>query len=162
MDETLLKLRILAKAELALAQLHGRVLVNRLLLAVLAVGALVLAIGMVNVGLFELLETRYGSAPAAFLVALVNAIVAALLLIKSARMEPGTDEQLVHEIRDMALAELSTEAESFKEGVAEVTGDIERIQKSLHALTDNATAGLAALGPLLGLGLEALRGRSKS
>jgi hypothetical protein len=91
MDDTLLKLRILTRAEVTLARVHGRVLAKRILLAALALGALLLTIGMLNLGAFELLETRHGGGPAAFIIAGVNGALAAVLLMVASRMKPGPE-----------------------------------------------------------------------
>lgn len=159
MDETILKLRILARAEVSLARLHARVLGRRMLLVALAVGALLLTVVMVNVGAYEVLADRYGAGTAAFLVAGFNAVLAGLLLLLAARHRPGPEEQMVQEISDLALTELSADAESVRQSLSKVTADLEHIRSSISALTGSAAAGLGAVAPLLGLLVEALKHR---
>ncbi len=160
MDETLMKLRILARAEVTLARVHGRTLARRLLLSALAVGAILLTVVMVNLGSYELLAERFGKGAAAFLVAAVNAALAVLLLVVGGRIRPGPEEQMVQEIRDLALAELSADAEAVRQGLEAATSDLERIRSGIGALTGGAAAGLGSLTPVVGLLVEALKRRN--
>jgi hypothetical protein len=159
MDETILKLRILARAEVTLARVHGRVLARRLLLAALTVGAILLTVVMVNLGSFELLAERFGKGAAAFVVAGVNAALAVVLLLLAGRQRPCPEEQMVQDIRDLALAELSADAEAVRQGLDAVTSDLERIRTGIGALTGGAGAGLGNLAPVVGLLVEALKRR---
>ena len=160
MDETIMKLRILARAEVTLARVHGRVLARRLLLTALAVGSILLTIVMVNLGAFELLAVEYGNGAAAFLVASANAVLAVLLVVFANRTRPGPEEQMIQEIRDLALAELSADAEAVREGLNEVTSDLERIRTGIGAITGGAAAGLGSLTPVIGFLVDALKRRN--
>ena len=160
MDETLLKIRILARAELTLAQVHARVAARRGVLAIVAVGLFVLTVAMVNVGLFFVLSARFGQAGAAFAIATINAVLGTVIIAVAARLRPGPEEQLVHEIRDMALSELSAEATELKAQITAVTDDLERIRTGIGALTGSGgLGGLGHLAPVLGLLTEALKSR---
>jgi hypothetical protein len=66
---------------------------------------------------------------------------------------------MVHEIRDLALSELSADAEVIKQSIDEVTSDIERIRTTVGSFTDTATAGLGSLTPVVGLVIDALKRR---
>jgi hypothetical protein len=114
---------------------------------------------MVNLGSFELLAERFGKGPAAFLVAGVNAALAVVLLLLAGRLRPGPEEQMVQDIRDLALAELSADAEAVRQGLDAVTSDLERIRTGIGALTGGAGAGLGNLAPVVGLLVEALKRR---
>jgi hypothetical protein len=157
MDETMMKLRILSRAEVTLARVHGRILARRLLVTSLAVGSMLLTIIMVNLGAYELLAEPYGTGVAAFLIAGVNAALAGLLLLFASRIKAGPEEQMIQEIRDLALTELSADAEAVREGINEVTSDLERIRSSVGALTSGAAAGFGNLAPVLGLLVDALK-----
>jgi len=159
MDETLMKVRILARAEVTLARVHGRVLARRLMLTTLAVGALLLTVVMLNLGAYALLDEHYGRGPAAFIVAAANAVIAVMLLFVAGRVQTGPEEAMIQEIRDMALTELSTDAEVVKDGLTSVMSDVEKIRSSVGALTGGAAASLGSLSPLLHLLIDALKSR---
>ena len=158
MDDTLLKLRILARAEVSLARVHGRVLGRRLILTSLAIGSLLLTVGMVNLGAFSLLAEPYGDGPAAFMVGGINAALAVVLLLVARRLEAGPEERMVQEIR--ALTELSADAEAVRAGIEGLTSDLERIRSSVGSLTSGVSGSLGALAPLLGALIEALKRRN--
>ena len=160
MDDTLLKLRILARAEVSLARVHGRVLGRRLILTSLAIGSLLLTVGMVNLGAFSLLAEPYGDGPAAFMVGGINAALAVVLLLVAGRLEAGPEERMVQEIRDLALTELSADAEAVRAGIEGLTSDLERIRSSVGSLTSGVSGSLGALAPLLGALIEALKRRN--
>jgi hypothetical protein len=160
MDETIMKLRILVRAETTLARLHARILARRLLLALLALGAALLTIGLINLGAYELLEARFGGGTGAFLLAGVNATLAGLLLAVASRHSPGPEEQMVVEIRELALTELSADAEAVRAGFNELSSDLERIRRAVSALTGRGGGpGLASLAPLVGLAVDTLKSR---
>ncbi len=160
MDETLLKIRILARSEMTLAQVHARSAARRTLLSAIAIGLLVLTGAMLNVGLFHLLEVRIGAAGAAFTIAAINAVLAGLLVAVAARIRPGPEEQIVREIREMALAELSADAAEIKLRLDEVTTDLKRIRSGISTLTGSGGVGsLGALAPVLAMLTKALEQR---
>jgi hypothetical protein len=160
MDETLMKIRILARAELTLVQVHGRLAARRTLLTAIGVGLIVLTVGAVNVGLFHLLTARIGDAGAAFAIAAINALLAGLFILTAGRLRPGPEERIVQEIREMALAELSVDANQLKEQIGEVTADLHRIRSGVGALTGSGgLGGIASFGPALRLLIDALKSR---
>jgi hypothetical protein len=160
MDETITKLRILARAETTLARLHARILARRILLALLGLGAVLLTIGLFNLGAYELLAARYGAGTGAFVLAGANAALAGLLLALASRHSPGPEEQMVLEIRELAMAELSADVEAARAGFNELSSDLERIRTGIGALTGGGGGfGLASLGPVIGLAVDALKSR---
>lgn len=159
MDETLMKLQILARAEITLARVHGRVLARRAVLSALAIGAILLTVIMVNVGALVVLAESHGYGAAAFIVAGANALLAVALLLLARRRAAGPDLQLVEEIRDMALQELSADAEAVRMGVEKVASDLQIIRTGVGSLTHGTAAGLASLGPLLSMLVDALKRR---
>jgi hypothetical protein len=164
MDETLMKIRILTRAELALAQVHLQLTARRIVFTVVGLGLIVLTVAMLNLGLFHAFSERIGPAGAAFAIAAVNALLGGGILLAAGRLRPGPEERLVHEIRDMALSELSADAEGLKAQVGEVSADLARIRSGVNALTDTASGGLAGiahLAPLLGMLVDLLKSREK-
>jgi hypothetical protein len=163
MDETMLKIRILARAELTLAQVHARLTARRMLITAIGIGLIVLTVAMVNVGLFHLLVEPIGEAGAAFAIAAINAVLGGLLILVAGRLRPGPEESIVQEIREMALSELSADANQLKEQVGEVTADLRRIRSGVGALTGagglGGLGGLVSLGPVVGMLIDALKSR---
>jgi hypothetical protein len=164
MDETLLKLRVLTRAEITLAKANARRMAARSRLYAIALGMVLLTIVMINIAAYEYLSTLKGEAVAALLVALANAILAALVLYAASRIKAGPEEEMVKEIREMALAELSADAEGVKQSFAQISADVERIRSgfsSISGVFGSSRSGLGSLGPVLGLLTSMLKKRGK-
>ena len=163
MDETLMKLRILARTEMTIARIHGQRMANRFKLYSIAIGLLLLTVVMVNVGAYQFLSQTYGNSMAAFLVAAANGVLAIGLIYAGRERPPGPEEQMVQEIREMALTELSADVDAIKQDFTQLGADVERIRTGFTALTGGGgvSAGWASLGPIVGLLTELLKGRKK-
>ena len=161
MNETMMKLRILTRAEMTLARANARRVGLRSILFAVAIGLILLAVIMVNVGAYRLLAESYGPAQGAFIVAAVNAVLAVLVVIAANMQKPGAEENMVREIREMALAELSNDAEEVKQTFSSLAADVKRIQSGFSALGSGGglMGGLGGLAPLLGMLIEALKRR---
>jgi len=161
MNETMIKLRILMHAEYTLARVNLRRLVNKTMLAAIAIGLVLLAVVMTNVGAYELLAESQGAAKGAFLVAAGNAFLAALVIFAVRQLKPGPEEEMVQEIRQLTLAELSADAEGIRQSFASIAKDVKGIQSGFSAIGGGLGAGLTSLGPLIGLLVETLKKRRK-
>ena len=159
MNETMIKLRILMHAEYTLARVNLRRLVNKSILVAIAIGLILLVVVMVNIGSYELLAESYGGAGAAFLVAGGNAVLAAVTILISRQLKPGAEEKMVEEIRELAMAELSADAEGIRQNFASIAKDVKGIQSGFSALGGGLGAGLTTLGPLVGLLVDTLKKR---
>ena len=159
MNETMIKLRILMHAEYTLARVNLRRLVNKSILVAIAIGLILLVVVMVNIGSYELLAESYGGAGAAFLVAGGNAVLAAVTILISRQLKPGAEEKMVEEIRELAMAELSADAEGIRQNFASIAKDVKGIQSGFSALGGGLGAGLTTLGPLVGLLVDMLKKR---
>jgi hypothetical protein len=154
MDETLLKLRVLTRAELTLAKANARRMAARSRLYAIAVGMILLTVVMINIAAYEYLSTLEGEANAALLVALANAVLASVIIFIASRIKPGPEEEMVKEIRELALTELSADADGIKQSFAQISSDIERIRSgfsSVSGVLGSAQSGMGSLGPLLGM-----------
>lgn len=151
MEETLLKLRILASAEMNLARVKFRRLAGRAVFLGLAAGLFLLAVVMANIGVYQLLSERYSSGDSAFIVAAGNAVLAALLAFFGWRIKAGPEEQMAREIREMALEELTADVDELQEEVSKVGKDVKRIRTGFSILTRGGQigAGLAGLVPVI-------------
>ena len=154
MDETLLKLRVLTRAEMTLAKAQARRIAARSRLHVIALGMILITVVMINIAAFEYLSTRMSSAMAAIVIAIVNAVLAVIMIIAASRIQPGPEEEMVREIREMAITELSADADGIKQSFAKISSDIERIRSGFSSVSNmfgSSGGGLGSLGPLLGM-----------
>jgi len=164
MDETLLKLRVLTRAEMTLAKANARRMAARSRLYAIALGMVLLTVVMINIAAYEYLSTLKGEAIAALLVALANGVLAVLVIFAASRIQAGPEEEMVKEIRELALSELSADAEGVKQSFAQISADIERIRSgfsSVSGLFGSGHSGLGSLGPLLGMLTSMLRKKAK-
>ncbi len=111
MDETLLKIRVLTRAEMTLAKANARRIAARTRLYTIALGMILLTVIMVNIAAYEYLSAIKGEPVAALIVASVNAVLAILVIYVASRIKPGPEEEMVKEIRELALTELSADAD---------------------------------------------------
>lgn len=164
MDETLLKLRVLARAEMTLAKANARRMAARSRLYAIALGMVLLTVVMINIAAYEYLSTLKGEAIAALLVALANGVLAVLVIFAASRIQAGPEEEMVKEIRELALSELSADAEGVKQSFAQISADVERIRSgfsSVSGLFGSGHSGLGSLGPLLGMLTSMLKKKAK-
>ena len=164
MDETLLKLRVLTRAEMTLAKANARRMAARSRLYAIALGMVLLTVVMINIAAYEYLSTLKGEAIAALLVALANGVLAVLVIFAASRIQAGPEEEMVKEIRELALSELSADAEGVKQSFAQISADIERIRSgfsSVSGLFGSGHSGLGSLGPLLGMLTSMLKKKAK-
>lgn len=154
MDETLLKVRVLTRAEMTLAKANARRVAARSRLYVIALGMILLTVIMVNIAAYEYLSGIKGEPVAALLVAVANAVLAIIVIFFASRIKPGPEEEMVKEIRELALTELSADAEGIREKFTQISGDVERIRSGFSSVSGalgSAQAGLGSISPVLGL-----------
>ena len=153
MDQTLLKLRILVKAESTLIKANARRAAARGRLYALALGLLLLMVIMVNVAAYQSLSESMSEAAAALIIAGVNALLAVVMMVYAASIKPGPEEDMVQDIREMAMAELSTDLEVVKDEFNQAVSDLENIKsgvsKALGIFRGGGPAG--SISPVLGL-----------
>lgn len=149
MEETILKLRILAKAETTLMKANARRAAMRARLFAMAIGLLLLTVVMINVAAFEFLSQTMTEAAAAATVALVNAVLAAIAILAATRVQPGPEEAMVQDIREMALAELSADLDGVKDEFNRVSTDLNNIRSGVGQALDFLKPGGSAAGSLM-------------
>ena len=164
MDETLLKIRVLTRAEMTLAKANARRIAARTRLYTIALGMILLTVIMVNIAAYEYLSAIKGAPVAALIVASVNAVLAILVMYFASRIKPGPEEEMVKEIRELALTELSADADVLKQKFAQVSSDVERIRSGFSTVSGalgSAQAGLGSISPVLGLLTSMLKKKGK-
>lgn len=166
MNETMLKLRIWTRAEITLTKIRARQTGQRLTLAAIAVGLALLTVGLLNVGAYEVLAETRGKATGAFMLAGANALLAVLVLLVSQRTRPRPEEEMVQEIRQMAMAELAADAEELREEFNRLSGHVKNIETGLVSLSSaGASAGMSMIssaGPVVELLVQALKSRHEA
>jgi hypothetical protein len=154
MDETLLKIRVLTRAEMTLAKANARRIAARSRLYAIALGMILLTVVMLNIAAYEYLSTLEGEANAALLVALANAVLATVVIFFASRIKAGPEEEMVREIKELALKELSADAAGIKQNFSQIVSDIEKIRSGFSSVSGalgSANSGLGSLAPLLGM-----------
>jgi len=161
MNEVMLKLRIWVHAEKALLKINGRRTGQRFTALAIALGLAILAVGMINIGIFELLAETYGRVKGAFYLAGANGVLAALVVFIAQRSKPGLEEEMVEEIREMALAELQADADEVKEEFHRVAERVRKIEDAVAGLTGSGSSlsKLTSLSPVVELAVHALKSR---
>ena len=160
MNEMMLKLRIWARAETTLLKINARRTGNRFTALAIALGIAILALGMINIGIFELLAEDYGRVKGAFYLAGANGLLAAAVVFFAQRSKPGLEEEMVNEIREMALAELQTDADEIKDQFDRIGARVMEIEEAVSALRGIGHGStLSSLGPVVDLAVHALKSR---
>ena len=154
MDETMMKLRILAKAEATLLKANTRRAAMRARLYAIAIGLVLLTVIMLNVAAYQYLLESMSAGRAALLVGLVNAVLAAVVVLFAMRIQPGPEEAMVRDIREMAMAELSGDVDMVKDEFARISGDLNRIRSNVSSalgIFKSGVPGAGSVGPVLGI-----------
>lgn len=161
MNEVMLKLRIWVHAETALLKINARRTGQRFTALAIALGLAILAVGMINIGIFELLAETYGRVKGAFYLAGANGLLAALVVVVAQRRKPGLEEEMVQEIREMALAELQADADEVKEEFQRIADRVRKIEDAVSGLmgSGSSLSKLASLSPVVELAVHALKSR---
>lgn len=157
------KLRLLSRAEIILLRIHLRVLARQTVLYAVGVLLVLLTVAMLNVAMYATLAARYGSSIGAFVVALINAVLAVSVLLVASRIRPGPEAAIAEEARDLAMAEISADTERVRQGISDLKADVQRIRSGFGAFAGGggSLASLLQLAPLLDLLIGALKRAKK-
>lgn len=164
MSDHMLKLQILARAEMALIKNQARRMATCIAMYTVSLLFIVLGVCMLNIAGYQALVVPLDPAVAAVLVALADAVVALIIVFISRGAAANTDqEQVVRDIRDLAYRELSTDVDKIKGEVTKAKDDMQRIRSGFTAVTGASPGNLLNnLSPILGLLIGALKkGRNK-
>ena len=145
-------LSIILRAERMIARANMAVLRNQTALMVLA--ALVAAIGLVmlNVAAFYWLKTIWSPPLAALVVALVNLLLAGVLVRIATRQNTASDLAPITELRDLAIEDLEAEMQGGLDQLRDVTDNVRRLARN-----PLGSALPALLVPLISALVAALR-----
>lgn len=149
MSNSIMKVKILARAELALAYIHLQRAITQSAYFLVAVVFVLLGLGMFNYAAFYAISSSQSPAVAALWVALIDIAVAAALALFARKAGPkASEEKLAREIRDLADAELNRDIEQVKEEISQIVADVRSIGDTFSSFSGAATNLLA---PFLGL-----------
>jgi hypothetical protein len=159
MKEFVMKLRILLRAEMTLLKADAQRRTNGYALMGLSIGCVLVALVFVNIGAFFYLTDSDIDSRAAFILAACNLGLAVVPLLLRRQGKPGPEEQMVREIREMALEEVTKDVDKIVEEVAGVGAAVNQVKSGVSAFTGGGLAGggLLALGPFLGMAINLLK-----
>jgi hypothetical protein len=135
MNELIAKVRILAKAETILARMRMRTMARQAALVMAAALFGLLALAMLNVALYLYLANLSGPAPAALAVAGLDVALAMIAVVAAGRLELDPEVKEAESLRDLALSELSAEADHLRIQIDELGHDIKRIRTAVTGIT---------------------------
>jgi hypothetical protein len=160
----MVKLRILARAEVTLFKADAARRTDKALLAAISMGCVLVALIFVNMGLFFILTESEIDSRAAFILAAGNLVLAAVPYLLRRQSKPGPSEQMVREIRDMAADEVSKDIQSVGDEVASVGAGIKQLKSGISAFGGGGGSmggAMGALGPVLPLLIDLLKKSKK-
>jgi len=129
------KLRILARAELALARIKAQRTGFQVALFVVAVLFLFSSLILLNLAGYNALVPRFGAAVAALLVAAANMLLAAIAVTIALKARPGSaDEELAQQIRDMASEEIKKDVDEIRDEIQRVSDEIAGVRAGISSL----------------------------
>ena len=145
MDEFLIKMRLLLKAEMILFRLQLRRTLQQAAFYIAAVLLAVLAAGMLNMALYLYLAPRLDNASAALAVAIVDIVLAVVAVVVAGHLRLGPEVDAVRALREAAMAELIADAERVKTQIADLHDDIKRIRTAVTGFLSFGGVNLASL-----------------
>lgn len=145
MDEFLIKMRLLLKAEMILFRLQLRRTLQQAAFYIAAVLLAVLAAGMLNIALYLYLAPRLDNASAALAVAIVDIVLAVVTVVVAGHLRLGPEVDAVRALREAAMAELIADAERVKTQIADLHDDIKRIRTAVTGFLSFGGVNLASL-----------------
>jgi hypothetical protein len=155
MSETMMKLQIIARSEIALAQISARRTAGKSAMFAVALVFLLLGLAMMTMAAYFALEPSLGAPLAALTVSTIDTVIGIIFIFAARRAGPSeNEEKLAREIRDMAYTELGKDVDAVKAEIDQVTGDIKRIRSKFTSFTSGASG---TLGPIISMLLSAAK-----
>ena len=145
MDESLIKMRLLLKAEMILFRLQLRHTVRQAAFYIAAALLAVLAAGMLNIALYLYFAPRLDNGGAALLVAVVDILLAVAAIVVAGRLRLGPEVDAVKDLREATMAELTADAERVKVQIADLHDDIKRIRTAVTGFLSFGDVNLTSL-----------------
>ena len=136
MSDAMMKMQVLTRAELALAQIRlQRSLRQAAWLAMAGLVGLV-SLAMMDVAIYHALTPWRGPAIAALSIAVLNGVLAAMFVAVAQRIAANvSEERLAQQMRDLAAAELNNDVEQVRAELAEVSQAARKVRSGLSAVS---------------------------
>mgnify|MGYP000676991229 CR=1 FL=1 len=136
MSDAMMKMQVLTRAELALAQIRlQRSLRQAAWLAMAGLVGLV-ALAMLDVAIYHALTPWRGPAIAALSIAVLNGVLAAMFVAAAQRIAANvSEERLAKQMRDLAAAEVNNDVEQVRAELAEVSQAARKVRSGLSAVS---------------------------
>ena len=161
MQDTMVKVRALFKAQSALTRIELRAKATQAVYGSLALVFGLLGLGMLNVGAFLALSPLVGGAWSAILLGIGDALLAGLIAKAAAGVTPGPEAETAKELRDMVVDALSADAERLKASFEGFQSDIGRARSTLSSVSSGAAGLLPGMSSVVSLLTSALKKRKK-
>ena len=159
MNEFMMKLRILARAEITLFKADANRRASQATLAAISIGCVFVGLVFVNAGFFFMLTESAIDSRAAFILAAGNFGLAIIPFLLRRNSKPGPEEKMVRDIRDMASDEISKDVASVSDEVAAVGSSLKQLKAGVSSFGGGGMGG--AIGPLLPLVIDLLKKSKK-
>lgn len=136
-------LQLLWRSERVMAEARLKLTSRKLVLAVIAGIACLIAVSMLNLAVYWALVTVVSKPLAALIVALVNIVIAGLLIAIAQGLQPGPEEEMLREVRDIALGDLGSEVDDVQAKLLQLREDVEGVRTSVTQFVQRPTDALS-------------------
>ena len=164
MNDFMKKIQVLARIEMAIFRINMQTASKQVLLYAVGLVLILLAVAMLNVGIYMALSEMYGRAVGALIVAAINGVLAVILMVVASRTKPGPEAAMAKELRDLAVSEIDADVDKIRQNLNEVKSDVQRIRSGFGTLISGgagAMFSLSSLAPLIDLLIGSLRKSKK-
>lgn len=160
MNDFFQMLQIFSRTEMAILRITIQTVSRQIILFAVGIVLILLAVAMLNVGMYMSLSEKFGGGAAAFVVALFNGVLAVIIMISANRTKPGPEADMAKEIRSLAINEINKDVDKIKQNFNEVKTDVQRIRSGFGGLLgggDKSSIGLLSFAPLIEILINSLR-----
>jgi len=160
-DNLVRDLQVLRKADFLIGKIWLGVLARRFGLFAFAGLIAVFGLGMANVAGFYALQVSAGPIWGAAIVAFVDLVIAAIVLLVAANARPGREIELAFDVRKMAIDAIQADTRDLKLTIEAVSQEVKDVRANITQLVQNPL-DVAAQKLLIPAALSILKGfRSK-
>ena len=160
-DNLIRDLQVLRKADFLIGRIWLNVIARRFGLFAFAGLIAVFGLGMANVAGFYALQAVAGAVWAAVIVAAVDFVIAAIVMLVASNSRPGPEIELAFDVRKMAVESIQTDARDLKLTIDALGQEIRDVKANIVGFAHNPL-DVAAQKLLVPAALSIIKGmRSK-
>ncbi len=156
-DHLFRDLQVLHKADFLIGRIWLNVLVRRLGFFAFAALIAVFGLGMANVAGFYAFQAALGAVWAATVVAAVDLLIAAIVLLVGSNARPGPEIDVAFEVRKMAVEAIQADSRDLKHAIEAVSQEMKDVRANITQLVRNPL-DVAAQKLLIPAALSILKG----